>query len=79
MGITADQMTTEVWDYVFFEKAPFPANTSIPREKLDLMKREFRFWYPVDLRVSGKDLVPNHLTYFLYNHVAMWPTEPKRF
>lgn len=23
--------------------------------------------------MSGKDLVPNHLTYFLYNHVAIWP------
>ena len=27
--------------------------------------------------ISGKDLVPNHLTYFLYNHVAIWP-EPNR-
>ena len=24
--------------------------------------------------MSGKDLIPNHLTYFLYNHVAIWPT-----
>lgn len=32
------------------------------------------YWYPLDLRVSGKDLVPNHLTYFLYNHTAIWPT-----
>lgn len=40
------------------------------------MRREFLYWYPLDLRVSGKDLVPNHLTYFLYNHVAMWPTPP---
>ena len=31
------------------------------------------YWYPLDLRVSGKDLVPNHLTYFLYNHTAIWP------
>jgi len=31
------------------------------------------------LRVSGKDLVPNHLTYYLYNHVAMWPNEPNRW
>ncbi len=31
----------------------------------------------MDLRVSGKDLIQNHLTYFLYNHVAIWPT-PER-
>ena len=45
----------------------------IPQVALDKLRREFEFWYPVNVRVSGKDLVPNHLTYFLYNHVAMWP------
>ena len=35
------------------------------------------FWYPLDLRVSGKDLVPNHLTYAVYNHVAMWEDKSK--
>ena len=38
-----------------------------------LLRREFLYWYPVDLRVSGKDLIQNHLTYYLYNHVAIWP------
>lgn len=28
--------------------------------------------YPFDLRVSGKDLIQNHLTFCLYNHTAMW-------
>ena len=41
------------------------------------MRREFSYWYPVDLRVSGKDLIQNHLTYFLYNHQAIWP-QPSR-
>ena len=27
----------------------------------------------MNLRVSGKDLIQNHLTYFLYNHQAIWP------
>ncbi|XP_074068796.1 leucine--tRNA ligase, cytoplasmic isoform X2 [Macrotis lagotis] len=72
LGIRAQEMTKEVWDYIFFKEAPFP-KTQIPKEKLDKLKEEFEFWYPVDLRVSGKDLVPNHLSYYLYNHVAMWP------
>ena len=35
----------------------------------------------MDLRVSGKDLVPNHLTYSLYNHAAIFPREmwPRAF
>lgn len=40
------------------------------------MKSEFEYWYPVDVRTSGKDLVQNHLTYFIYNHCAIWPDEP---
>ncbi|XP_069892406.1 leucine--tRNA ligase, cytoplasmic [Dipodomys merriami] len=74
LGIRPQQMTKEVWDYVFLKNAPFP-KTQIPKEKLDQLKQEFEYWYPVDLRTSGKDLIPNHLSYYLYNHVAMWPEQ----
>ena len=39
------------------------------------MRREFEYWYPLDLRVSGKDLIPNHLTFFLYIHLAIFTPE----
>ncbi|XP_056302105.1 leucine--tRNA ligase, cytoplasmic [Danio aesculapii] len=74
LGIRPQQMTREVWDYIFFKTSPFP-KTDIPKEHLQKLRREFEFWYPVDVRVSGKDLVPNHLSYYLYNHVAMWPND----
>ncbi|KAI3968077.1 hypothetical protein MKX01_015597 [Papaver californicum] len=38
-----------------------------------LMKQEFSYWYPFDLRVSGKDLIQNHLTFTIYNHTALLP------
>lgn len=75
LGITADQMTAEVWDFIFFHNTKYPTKTKIKCEHLDLMRREFQFWYPVDLRVSGKDLIQNHLTFFLYNHTAIWPND----
>lgn len=78
LGITGDQMTAEVWDYIFFNNAKYPKNSKIKKEHLELLKREFNYWYPVDLRVSGKDLIQNHLTFFLYNHVAMWPDDPSK-
>ncbi|XP_056587813.1 leucine--tRNA ligase, cytoplasmic-like [Triplophysa dalaica] len=74
LGIRPEQMTREVWDYIFFKTVPFP-KTDIPKDHLQKLRREFEFWYPVDVRVSGKDLVPNHLSYYLYNHVAMWPND----
>lgn len=31
----------------------------------------------MDLRVSGFDLIPNHLTMALYNHAAVWADRPE--
>ena len=41
------------------------------------MRSEFEYWYPMDLRVSAKDLIPNHLTMSLYNHVEIWKDRPE--
>lgn len=79
LGIQAEQMTEEVWDFLFFTNAKYPSKSTIKKEHLDVMKREFTYWYPVDLRVSGKDLIQNHLTFFLYNHCAIWPTEEQNW
>ncbi|XP_048589324.1 leucine--tRNA ligase, cytoplasmic isoform X3 [Nematostella vectensis] len=78
VGIMPEQMTKAVWDYVFFHDAPLP-QTEISKEVLSKLRQEFQYWYPVDLRVSGKDLVPNHLTYYLYNHCAIWPNEKSKW
>ncbi|XP_076244562.1 leucyl-tRNA synthetase isoform X2 [Calliopsis andreniformis] len=75
-NIKANEMTPDVWDYIFFKDAKFP-KTNIKKEALEHMRREFHYWYPVDLRVSGKDLVQNHLTFFIYNHTAIWPKQPE--
>ena len=32
-----------------------------------------------DLRVSGKDLINNHLSFCLYTHTAIWPSQPDRW
>lgn len=76
--IRPEDLTPEVWDYIFFKSAKFP-KTKVPRKTLDLLKTEFNYWYPVNLRCSGKDLVPNHLTYYLYNHCAIWKDEPEKW
>jgi leucyl-tRNA synthetase len=79
-GIKAEELNDAVWNYIFLNKE-FPAypegQTSIPKEKLDVLRNEFEYWYPLDLRVSGKDLIGNHLTMSLYNHTAIWPDQPE--
>ncbi|XP_074598670.1 leucyl-tRNA synthetase isoform X2 [Brevipalpus obovatus] len=79
IGIQASDLTPDVWNYIFYKEAPYPNSCRISKEKLDLLKDEFNYWYPNDLRVSGKDLVSNHLTYTLYNHTAIWPEDPSNW
>jgi len=77
-------MVDEVWDYVFCRTQlteDIVTKSGIPKATLEGMRREFEYFYPLDLRVSGKDLIPNHLTFFLYNHIgrcivvtALWMT-----
>lgn len=75
-GITPEQMTDAVWDFVLLGKEPADKETmGIDMDTLGKLRKEFLYWYPVDLRVSGKDLIPNHLTFFIYNHVAIFPEE----
>lgn len=77
-AIRADQMTTSVWNYIFRNKEfPNAPETDIPLETLNAMKKEFEYWYPMDMRVSGKDLINNHLTMSLYNHAAVWDSQPE--
>lgn len=40
------------------------------------MRKEFLYWYPMDLRCSGKDLIKNHLIFALFNHAAIWKDQP---
>ncbi|KAJ1972779.1 cytosolic leucyl tRNA synthetase, partial [Dimargaris xerosporica] len=73
-NVTPEQMTLEVWDHIFL-RGPAPKDTTIPKATLDLMRREFEYFYPFDLRSSGKDLIPNHLTFSIYCHTALFPPE----
>ncbi|KAL6284759.1 hypothetical protein ACE6H2_015688 [Prunus campanulata] len=71
-GVIPEQMTDEVWDFIFCD-GPFPKSSGISSSILNKMKQEFEYWYPFDLRVSGKDLIQNHLTFSIYNHTAIMP------
>ncbi|KAI3980074.1 hypothetical protein MKX01_042728 [Papaver californicum] len=71
-SVKPEQMTDEVWNYVFCE-GPYPKSSTISQSVLNKMKQEFSYWYPFDLRVSGKDLIQNHLTFTIYNHTALLP------
>ncbi|XP_047325118.1 leucine--tRNA ligase, cytoplasmic-like [Impatiens glandulifera] len=79
-SVKPEQLTEDVWEFLF-GNGPFPESSTIPSSLLHKMKNEFEYWYPFDLRVSGKDLIQNHLTFCIYNHTALLPRHqwPKAF
>jgi len=45
-------------------------------ERASELREEWDYWYPVDYRCSGNDLIQNHLTFYLYHHAELFE-EPK--
>ena len=64
--LPSDAINSALWDYVFLGKGTYE-NTTVKQ-----MRDEFLYWYPLDMRISGKDLVSNHLTMCLFNHAMIW-------
>ena len=76
--ISAEKLSKEFFDYIFLgngNSKKVSEITKIPKEIIDDIRNEFSYFYPVDSRHSGRDLVPNHLTFFVLNHVAIFPEE----
>ncbi len=74
-NINPESLSKEVFDYIFYGKGnknEISKKSGISTEVLDEMRKEFEYWYPVDLRVSAKELIPNHLTFYIFHHVALF-------
>lgn len=75
-GIKPESLTDEFFDFVFMgtgDIGEVSKSTGISIDLLQRMRQEFEYWYPYDMRVSGKDLVQNHLSFSLFNHTAIFP------
>ncbi len=60
-------LSEEEWDYILLGKGEI--------KELEHLRKEFEYWYGVDSRHSGADLIRNHLTFYIFNHVAIFPEE----
>lgn len=66
--VKPEEMNEEFFDYVFYGKGK-------GSEAAKRMRESFLYWYPLDSRHSGADLVRNHLPFFVFNHAAIFPKE----
>ncbi|WP_227375188.1 leucine--tRNA ligase [Haladaptatus halobius] len=87
--VPPEEMDKAFFDTLFFggeaQRASESANGEAVSEAVDTpdetalsLREEWDYWYPVDYRCSGNDLVSNHLTFFLFHHAELfekpnWP------
>lgn len=62
----------------FFDKVLLNKDSgeiTVPTEKVKEIQAEFNYWYPLDWRLSAKDLVGNHLSFLMFHHSAIYPKD----
>ncbi len=68
-----DDLNLAFFDKVLLNKDS--GDITVPAEKVKEIQDEFNYWYPLDWRLSAKDLVGNHLSFLMFAHSAIYPKE----
>jgi len=74
--IKPEQLTPEFFDYVFLEKgdaSKLSNKINVSKEILNELRNEFLYWYPVDHRHTAIMHISNHLSFYIFHHVAIFP------
>jgi len=65
------EMTVEFFNYVFLGQG------KCKNYVWDEIKKDFDYWYPVDINLGGKEHKTVHFPVFLMNHVAVLPKDKR--
>lgn len=73
--INADDLNDAFFNKVFLNQtgANDKSENKIPEELTQQIQDEFNYWYPLNWRLSAKDLVGNHLSFHMFHHAAIFP------
>ena len=73
-----DALNDSFFDYILLgngDVRQVAAECNISISLIESIRKEFSYFYPLDARHSGRDLVQNHLSFFIFNHVAIFTRE----
>jgi leucyl-tRNA synthetase len=73
-----DALNDSFFDYILLgngDVRQVAAECNISISLIEAIRNEFSYFYPLDARHSGRDLVQNHLSFFIFNHVAIFTRE----
>ncbi|MCD6331574.1 MAG: leucine--tRNA ligase [Thermoplasmata archaeon] len=65
--INVEEMNDDFFDYIFLGKG------GAKNEIWEEIRKEFDYWYPVDINLGGKEHKTVHFPVFIMNHVAIMP------
>ncbi len=79
--IRANQITTQQLQSVFFDYVllglgdlnQVSEKTGISETILTTMRDDVEYWYPNDQRHTAVGHIPNHLSFFIFHHAAIFP------
>ena len=75
-NIKPDQLIPEFFDYIYLGKGDIQElseKTNLTFKVLNQMQEEFLYWYPVDHRHTAIMHISNHLSFYIFHHVAIFP------
>jgi leucyl-tRNA synthetase len=73
-----DKLPDSFFNYLFLGEGSsekVSREAGISRRILEAARKEFTYFYPIDMRHSAKDLVSNHLSFYIFHHTALFPPE----
>ena len=73
-----DALNDSFFDYILLgngDVRQIAAECNVSISLIESIRNEFSYFYPLDARHSGRDLVQNHLSFFIFNHVAIFTRE----
>ncbi len=76
--IKSEQLKDAFWNYILLGEGDLEdiqRETRIDKGLLKAMRSEYEYWYPNDQRHSAIGHITNHLTFFIFNHAAIFPKE----
>ncbi|MFW9934378.1 MAG: leucine--tRNA ligase [Candidatus Thorarchaeota archaeon] len=74
--INEQQLSPSFFDYVLLGKGQIDKvveKTGIAQKALTTMRQEVEYWYPNDQRHTAVAHIPNHLSFFIFHHAALFP------
>jgi leucyl-tRNA synthetase len=74
--IKSEQLTLGFFDFIYLNKGDvkqLSKETRISDIILKELQEEFLYWYPVDHRHTAIMHISNHLSFYIFHHVAIFP------